>query len=42
MVNEKYGKVYYKNNYAQGATIQNLYMGYGGTSWGGVAKPGML
>ncbi|KAI8140736.1 beta galactosidase [Fennellomyces sp. T-0311] len=39
MVNEQYAKVYYKNNYAQGATIQNLYMTYGGTSWGGVAKP---
>lgn len=39
MVNEQYAKVFYKNNYAQGATIQNLYMGYGGSSWGGLAKP---
>ncbi|KAI9275687.1 glycoside hydrolase superfamily [Phascolomyces articulosus] len=39
MVNEKYAKVYYKNNYAQGITIQNLYMTYGGTSWGGLSKP---
>ncbi|KAI7856110.1 glycoside hydrolase superfamily [Circinella umbellata] len=39
LVNEQYAKVYYKNNYAQGATIQNLYMTYGGTSWGGLATP---
>ncbi|KAI9497041.1 beta galactosidase [Zychaea mexicana] len=39
LVNEQYAKVYYKNNYGQGATIQNLYMTYGGTSWGGLAKP---
>lgn len=29
MVNERFAKIYYKNNYAQGATIQNLYMTYG-------------
>lgn len=29
MVSERYAKVYYKNNYANGARIQNLYMGYG-------------
>ncbi|KAI8578859.1 hypothetical protein K450DRAFT_156599, partial [Umbelopsis ramanniana AG] len=34
LVNEQFAKVFYKNNYAQGATIQNLYMAYGGTSWG--------
>ncbi|KAH8556835.1 glycoside hydrolase family 35 protein [Umbelopsis sp. PMI_123] len=34
LTNERFAKIYYKNNYAQGATIQNLYMGYGGTSWG--------
>ncbi|KAI9316747.1 beta galactosidase [Dichotomocladium elegans] len=39
MVDERFAKVFYKNNYAQGATIQNLYMAYGGTSWGGLAKP---
>ncbi|KAI9494124.1 glycoside hydrolase superfamily [Zychaea mexicana] len=39
MVNEQFAKVYYKNNLAQGTTIQNLYMTYGGTSWGGLAKP---
>lgn len=39
LVNEQYAKVFYKNNYAQGATIQNLYMTYGGTSWSGLAKP---
>ncbi|KAI8137253.1 glycoside hydrolase superfamily [Fennellomyces sp. T-0311] len=39
MVNEEYAKVYYKNNYAQGIRLQNLYMTYGGTSWGGTPKP---
>ncbi|ORZ03961.1 glycoside hydrolase superfamily [Syncephalastrum racemosum] len=39
MVNEKYAKIYYKNNLAQGVRIQSLYMGYGGTSWGGLATP---
>lgn len=29
MVNEKFAKIFYKNNYAQGATIQSLYMTYG-------------
>lgn len=29
MVDERFAKVYYKNNYAQGARIQNLYMTYG-------------
>ncbi|PFH45542.1 glycoside hydrolase family 35 protein [Amanita thiersii Skay4041] len=27
-------QVYYKNNYASGAALQNLYMTYGGTNWG--------
>lgn len=29
LVNEKFAKVFYKNNYAQGTTIQSLYMTYG-------------
>ncbi|KAI9322100.1 glycoside hydrolase superfamily [Dichotomocladium elegans] len=40
LVNERFAKVFYKNNYAQGATIQNLYMVYGGTSWGNSAGAG--
>ncbi|KAJ6518287.1 glycoside hydrolase family 35 protein [Mycena vitilis] len=34
LINEQFANVYYKNNYASGAAIQNLYMGYGGTNWG--------
>ncbi|KAJ7175273.1 glycoside hydrolase superfamily [Mycena haematopus] len=34
LVNEQFANVYYKNNYASGAGIQNLYMTYGGTNWG--------
>ncbi|GLB41552.1 putative glycoside hydrolase family 35 protein [Lyophyllum shimeji] len=29
-----FSEVYYKNNYASGASLQNLYMTYGGTNWG--------
>ncbi|OZJ02687.1 hypothetical protein BZG36_05113 [Bifiguratus adelaidae] len=39
LVNEQFAKVYYKNNYAQGITMQSLYMTYGGTSWGALAAP---
>ena len=31
--------VYYKNNIGQKATLQNFYMGYGGTNWGSSAAP---
>ncbi|KAJ6453970.1 glycoside hydrolase family 35 protein [Mycena sanguinolenta] len=34
LVNEQFANVYYKNNYASGPAIQNLYMTYGGTNWG--------
>ncbi|KAK7031085.1 hypothetical protein VNI00_013689 [Paramarasmius palmivorus] len=36
LINEEFANasVYYKNNYAAGAAIQNLYMTYGGTNWG--------
>ncbi|KAF7334698.1 putative beta-galactosidase A [Mycena venus] len=34
LINEQFANVYYKNNYASGAAIQNLYMTYGGTNWG--------
>jgi beta-galactosidase GanA len=32
-------RVFYKNNIANGATIQNFYMTYGGTSWGWLPDP---
>jgi beta-galactosidase GanA len=35
-------KVFYKNNIASGATMQNFYMTYGGTSWGWLADPGLV
>jgi beta-galactosidase GanA len=34
-----FAKVFYKNNIANGATLQNFYMTYGGTSWGWLADP---
>ncbi len=33
--------VYYKNNIAQGATMQSIYMGVGGTNWGWLPSPGL-
>ncbi|HEU5156740.1 MAG TPA: beta-galactosidase [Streptosporangiaceae bacterium] len=35
-------KVFYKNNIAAGATLQNFYMTYGGTSWGWLADPAQV
>ncbi|MEY9966197.1 beta-galactosidase GanA [Streptacidiphilus sp. MAP12-16] len=34
--------VFYKNNIAVGATMQNFYMTYGGTSWGWQADPSQV
>ncbi|KAF4124805.1 beta-galactosidase [Geosmithia morbida] len=34
LVNMEFERVFYKNNYAVGATIFNIYMTYGGTNWG--------
>ncbi|HEY7486780.1 MAG TPA: beta-galactosidase [Streptosporangiaceae bacterium] len=34
-----FAKVFYKNNIIGGATLQNFYMTYGGTSWGWLADP---
>ncbi|WP_250306514.1 beta-galactosidase [Streptomyces sp. A 4/2] len=34
LVNDKFADVFYKQNLAVGATMQNLYMTYGGTNWG--------
>ena len=33
--------VYYKNNVAQGVTMQSNYMGVGGTNWGWLPDPGV-
>ncbi|GAA4614281.1 beta-galactosidase [Actinoallomurus liliacearum] len=35
-------KVFYENNIANGATLQNFYMTYGGTSWGWLADPSQV
>ncbi|KAI0477066.1 family 35 glycosyl hydrolase [Xylariaceae sp. FL0804] len=34
-----FADVYYKNNIGQRITLQNLYMGYGGTNWGNLGAP---
>ncbi|KAJ7196639.1 glycoside hydrolase family 35 protein [Mycena pura] len=38
LINEQFANVFYKNNYASGAAIQNLYMTYGGTNWGNMVR----
>ncbi|KAJ6608888.1 putative beta-galactosidase, partial [Mycena sp. CBHHK59/15] len=38
LINDQFANVYYKNNYASGAAIQNLYMTYGGTNWGNMVS----
>ncbi|MFI6055206.1 beta-galactosidase [Streptomyces violascens] len=35
-------KAAYENNIASGATMQNFYMAYGGTSWGWLPSPGAV
>ncbi|KAI1778006.1 glycoside hydrolase family 35 protein [Hypoxylon cercidicola] len=40
LVNHEFERVFYKNNYAVGVTIFNLYMIYGGTNWGNLGHPG--
>ncbi|KAF2197860.1 hypothetical protein GQ43DRAFT_186375 [Delitschia confertaspora ATCC 74209] len=40
LVNAEFERVFYKNNYAFGVTIFNLYMTYGGTNWGNLGHPG--
>ncbi|KAH0614278.1 uncharacterized protein H6S33_006164 [Morchella sextelata] len=39
MVGPEFVDVYYKNNVAQGFTMQSYYMTFGGTNWGHVATP---
>ncbi|KAI1378420.1 glycoside hydrolase family 35 protein [Hypoxylon crocopeplum] len=40
LVNHEFERVFYKNNYAAGVTINNLYMIFGGTNWGNLGHPG--
>ncbi|KAJ7695959.1 glycoside hydrolase family 35 protein [Mycena rosella] len=39
LTNADYENVFYKENYAQTATILSIYMLFGGTNWGGTAAP---
>ncbi|KAI1407783.1 glycoside hydrolase family 35 protein [Hypoxylon sp. FL1857] len=39
-INDEFERVFYKNNFAAGATIHNIYMIYGGTNWGNIGHPG--
>ncbi|KAG7094115.1 hypothetical protein E1B28_007729 [Marasmius oreades] len=39
LTNAAYENVFYKENYAQTATIMNVYMLFGGTNWGQTAAP---
>lgn len=39
LTNAQYEDVFYKENYAQTATILNIYMLYGGTNWGQTLEP---
>jgi beta-galactosidase GanA len=39
LTNEQYERVFFKNLLAQGVSVANFYMTYGGTSWGWLADP---
>ncbi|KAJ7264004.1 glycoside hydrolase family 35 protein [Mycena haematopus] len=39
LTNADYENVFYKENYAQTATILSIYMLFGGTNWGSIAAP---
>ncbi|KAH7924781.1 glycoside hydrolase family 35 protein [Leucogyrophana mollusca] len=39
LTNAQYENVFYKDTYAQTATLLNIYMLYGGTNWGQTAEP---
>lgn len=41
MTGPDFENVYYKNNIAQGVTMQSSYMGVGGTNWGWLPYPGV-
>ncbi|KAI1379686.1 glycoside hydrolase family 35 protein [Hypoxylon crocopeplum] len=38
-VNHEFERVFFKNNFAAGATIHNIYMIFGGTNWGNIGHP---
>ncbi|KAK6849720.1 beta-galactosidase [Apiospora arundinis] len=40
LVNHEFERVFYKNNFAAGVSILNLYMIFGGTNWGNLGHPG--
>ena len=40
LLNAEFERVFYKNLYASGATILNIYMTFGGTNWGNLGHPG--
>ncbi|KJZ75914.1 hypothetical protein HIM_04738 [Hirsutella minnesotensis 3608] len=40
LVNHEFERVFYKNNYAAGVSIFNIYMIFGGTNWGNLGHPG--
>ncbi|MFD9817962.1 beta-galactosidase [Streptomyces violascens] len=42
LTNGDFEKAAYENNIASGATMQNFYMAYGGTSWGWLPSPGAV
>ncbi|KAK1985896.1 family 35 glycosyl hydrolase [Colletotrichum cereale] len=39
LVNHEFERVFYKNNFAAGVTIYNIYMIFGGTNWGNLGHP---
>ena len=39
LINDRFARLFYKSNLAAGATAQNFYMLFGGTSWGWQAIP---
>ncbi|MFB7378120.1 beta-galactosidase [Kitasatospora purpeofusca] len=42
LLGPQFANVFYQQNIAVGATMQNLYMAYGGTNWGWQADPGTV
>ncbi|KFZ09594.1 hypothetical protein V501_05524 [Pseudogymnoascus sp. VKM F-4519 (FW-2642)] len=40
LLNNEFERVFYKNNYASGVALLNIYMIYGGTNWGNLGHSG--
>ncbi|KAF2186132.1 glycoside hydrolase family 35 protein [Zopfia rhizophila CBS 207.26] len=40
LINHEFERVFFKNNYAAGVSIFNVYMTFGGTNWGNLGHPG--